>query len=195
MCCSPRTCCGNGAPLVVRYALAAAHYRSTLDLTPSSFDEAAAAVDRIRTFQERATRVLGSRSRLTVADLPAEFAAALDDDLGVPQALAVVHERVRVGNAALDAGDHAAAAAAAVEVGRMTGLLGLNPEDPQWRADGGAPEAAALDALVQEMISQRADARATKDWAAADRIRDAVAAAGIALEDGPTGTHWSIDHG
>lgn len=181
-------------PLVVRYALGAAHYRSNLDLTPASFDEAEAAVARIQTFQQRAKRMLGTASWLTVADLPTAFADAMDDDLGVPQALAVVHETVRAGNAALDAGDHTVAAEASVQVARMTGLLGLNPDDPQWRgADGGA-EAVALDLLVQTMITQRAEARAHKDWAAADRIREAIAAAGVVLEDGPEGTHWSI-HG
>ena len=136
--------------------------------------------------------MLGSASWLTVADLPQAFADAMDDDLGVPQALAVVHETVRAGNAALDAGDRTTAAQAAVAVGRMVGLLGLNPRDPQWRTDASA-EASALDSLVQTMIAQRADARATKDWAAADRIRDAIAAAGITLEDSADGTHWSID--
>lgn len=179
-------------PLVIRYALASAHYRSNLDITPSSFDEAAAALDRIRAFQQRAARVAGDR--LTAADLPESFAAALDDDLGVPQALAVVHEHVRAGNSALDAGDTAAAAVAAVQVGRMTGLLGLNPADPQWRTETGAAEG-ALDTLLQTMITQRAEARASKDWAAADRIRDAIAAAGIALEDGPDGTYWSMNDG
>jgi len=184
-------------PLVVRYALASAHYRSSLDVSPTSFDEAEAALDRIRTFQQRAARVRrnsGEGDRLVAADLPAAFADALDDDLGVPQALAIVHEHVRAGNAALDAGDHRAAAVAAVQVGRMTGLLGLNPADPQWRVESGA-EAGALDALLQTMITQRAEARASKDWATADRIRDAIAAAGIALEDGPDGTHWSLNNG
>ncbi|MCR2816518.1 cysteine--tRNA ligase [Microbacterium jiangjiandongii] len=180
-------------PLVVRYALAAAHYRSNLDITSASFDEAAAALDRIRTFQTRAARVLGAGSWLTVADLPAAFATAMDDDLGVPQALAVVHEHVRAGNAALDADDRDAAARAAVQVGRMTGLLGLNPEDPQWRTGDGGVAASALDALVQTMITQRAQARIDKDWPAADRIRDAIAAAGITLEDTPDGTHWSLN--
>ncbi|MCR2817368.1 cysteine--tRNA ligase [Microbacterium sp. zg.Y1090] len=182
-------------PLVVRYALAAAHYRSNLDITAASFDEAAAALDRIRTFQVRAARVLGAGSWLTVADLPAAFAAAMDDDLGVPQALAVVHETVRAGNAALDGDDRDAAARAAVQVGRMTGLLGLNPEDPQWRTSDGGAAASALDALVQTMITQRAQARIDKDWPAADRIRDAIAAAGITLEDTPDGTHWSLNNG
>lgn len=183
------------APLVVRYALAAAHYRSSLDITASSFDEAAAALDRISAFQQRAARVLGRDSWLTAAELPSAFADALDDDLGVPQALAVVHETVRAGNTALDAGDRAAAARAAVQVGRMTGLLGINPEDPQWRSASGGTHAQALDALVQTMITQRAQARDSKDWATADRIRDAIAAAGIALEDGPEGTHWSLNDG
>ncbi|WP_448256890.1 cysteine--tRNA ligase [Microbacterium aurum] len=182
-------------PLTVRYALGAAHYRSTLDLTPASFDEADAALGRIRTFQQRAARVLGTRGPLVAADLPDAFAAALDDDLGVPQALAVVHETVRAGNAALDAGVKDAAARALVEVGRMTGILGMNPADPQWRGTGDDAQAAALDALVQAMIAQRAEARANKDWAAADRIRDAIAAAGVVLEDGPEGTHWSVNDG
>lgn len=182
-------------PLVVRYALGAAHYRSTLDLTAASFDEAEAALERIRTFQQRAARVLGTAVPLVAADIPEAFAAAMDDDLGVPQALAVVHETVRAGNAALDAGDRDAAARALVEVGRMTGVLGMNPADPKWRPEAGAAEARALDALLQAMITQRAQARANKDWAAADRLRDAIAAAGVVLEDGPDGTHWSLNDG
>ncbi|WP_298944803.1 cysteine--tRNA ligase [uncultured Microbacterium sp.] len=180
-------------PLVIRYALGAAHYRSNLDLTEASFDEAEAALGRIRTFQQRAKRMLGTAGWLTAADLPTAFSDALDDDLGVPQALAVIHETVRAGNAALDAGDHAGAAQASVQVARMTGILGMNPDDPQWRAAEGGADAAALDRLVQTMITQRHDARATKDWAGADRIRDALTAAGITLEDTPDGTHWSID--
>ena len=175
-------------PLVVRYALAAAHYRSNLDLSPKSFDEAEAALDRIRTFLERVGRH-GDYGWFSYGD--DAFAAAMDDDLGVPQALAVVHERVREGNTALDAGDTETARALAGEVATLTGILGLNPLDPQWASGPGA-EAPALDALLRELIEQRARARAEKDWAAADRIRDAIAAAGVTLEDGPDGTHWSI---
>ncbi len=182
-------------PLVVRYALAAAHYRSSLDITPSSFDEAESALDRIRTFLTRAARTLasGNGDVRIEASVPDRFAAALDDDLGVPQALAVIHETVRDGNAALDAGEHDSVLRAFGEVAVMTGILGIDPEDPRWARDAAGPEAAALDALVQTMITQRAHARAAKDWAAADRIRDAVAAAGIALEDSATGTRWSIE--
>src|SRR5690606_15711223 len=166
-------------PLAVRYALAAAHYRSSLDVGERAFDEAEAAVDRIRTFQERVARTLGFGGTLVAAELPEAFGAALDDDLGLPQALALVHETVRAGNAALDAGDRNAAARAANQVGRMTGILGLNPQDPQWRgAHTGGPETRALDALVQGLIAQRAEARANKDWASADRIRDAIRSEG-----------------
>lgn len=182
-------------PLVVRYALAAAHYRSSLDISASSFDEAESALDRIRTFLSRAARTLasGNGDVRIEASVPDRFAAALDDDLGVPQALAVIHETVRDGNAALDAGEHDSVLRAFGEVAVMTGILGIDPEDPRWARDAAGPEVAALDALVQTMITQRAHARAAKDWAAADRIRDAVAAAGIALEDSATGTRWSIE--
>ncbi|UUT35004.1 cysteine--tRNA ligase [Microbacterium elymi] len=183
-------------PLVVRYALAAAHYRSSLDVSDRSLDEAEAALDRIRTFLERVLRERGENGLLARGtETPASFAAAMDDDLGVPQALAVVHETVRAGNAALDAGDADAAGAAFDAVIAMTGILGINPLDPHWRQQSAGPEASALDALVQTMIDQRAQARRDKDWAAADRIRDAIAAAGIALEDGSSGTHWSVQNG
>ena len=184
-------------PLVVRYALAGAHYRSSLDISASSFAEAEAALERIRGFLDRAVRTLRDDTvdlRVT-AVIPDRFAAAMDDDLGVPQALAVLHETVRAGNAALEAGDRDAALRAFADVAAMTGVLGIDPFDPMWRSDTGDAHATALDALVQTMITQRADARATKDWATADRIRDAVAAAGITLEDTPDGTHWSLSDG
>lgn len=177
-------------PLVVRYALAAAHYRSSLDLGDSSWAEAEAALSRISTFQQRAARVAGGGIGFFLSQsLPAAFAAAMDDDLGVPQALAVLHETVRAGNAALDAGEDDAALDALRAVLAMTSVLGLT------HTSGAKADASqsALDALVQTMITQRAQARADKDWAAADRIRDAIAAAGITLEDTPAGTHWSID--
>jgi cysteinyl-tRNA synthetase len=178
-------------PLVVRYALAAAHYRSSLDLTPSSYAEADAALGRIRTFRQRALRALGADAELlSPGELPEAFVTAMDDDLGVPQALAVLHDVVRSGNTALDAGAVQAVATAAGSVGAMLGVLGF---DETAAATSAGAEASALDALVRTMIDQRAQARADKDWAAADRIRDAIADAGIVLEDGPDGTHWSID--
>nr|MBS1902018.1 cysteine--tRNA ligase [Actinomycetota bacterium] len=181
-------------PLVVRYALAAAHYRSSLDLSDSSWTEAEAALGRIRTFLERAQRTAGEGEGPAAESLPAAFASAMDDDLGVPQALAVVHETVRAGNAALDRGDVDEVRIALGAVRAMTGVLGIDPFSPEWRGTGSDTKTTtALDALVQAMIAQRAQARADKDWPAADRIRDAIGAAGITLEDTPDGTHWSID--
>ncbi|MGF3053226.1 cysteine--tRNA ligase [Microbacterium sp. YY-03] len=172
---------------VVRYALLAAHYRSTLDITPSTYDEAEAALGRIRTFIERVTR---NGQSLEGGTIVAEFAAAMNDDLGVPQALAVVHDAVRRGNTALDESDSSAAIDLARGVNAAMRVLGF-----ELTASHGSASRAecALDALVQTMISQRAQARAEKDWGAADRIREAIAAAGIVLEDTADGTHWSIN--
>jgi len=181
-------------PIVVRYFLGAAHYRSTIDYHDGSLAEAEAALDRIEVFLTRADRRLAGTkfAGSGVEIVPEAFGAAMDDDLGVPQALAVLHETVRAGNAALDNGDLQAVASARGEVLAMSEVLGINPLSPQWKADS-APADRALGQLVETLIADRNAARAAKDFAAADRIRDELAAAGIAVEDGPTGSHWSID--
>jgi cysteinyl-tRNA synthetase len=117
----------------------------------------------------------------------------MDDDLAVPQALAVLHDTVRAGNASLDDGDLAAVATARAEVLAMVEVLGINPRSPKWSGSGSAPVERALGSLVEALIADRNAARASKDFTAADRIRDELAAAGISVEDGPTGTHWSVD--
>lgn len=182
-------------PLVVRYALISAHYRSNLDITASTFSEADAALGRIRAFLQRAIRLTGGSDIHQRYDFTDAFSRALDDDLGVPQALAAIHEAVRAGNAALDVGDEDAGRRALEQVTSMTALLDVNPTDAKWSTPVLRSAAESLHRLVTTMIHQRADARATKDWAAADRIRDAIAAAGVVLEDGPTGTHWSLNDG
>ncbi|WP_404446586.1 cysteine--tRNA ligase [Microbacterium marinum] len=186
-------------PLVVRYALASAHYRSNLDISAGTFVEAASALDRIRSFLQRAIRALGGGdwSVLVGQSVPSGFAEAMDDDLAVPRAFATVHESVSAGNKLLSTeyAEESGLVAVLAEVLTATTLLGVNPLDPQWATDATTPATEALDALVRTMIDQRADARANKDWASADRIRDAIAAAGIVLEDGPSGTHWSLENG
>ena len=179
-------------PAVVRYWLGSAHYRSTIDYTPSSLDEAQAALERIEGFLARASRRVDSTRFATVdAELPAEFATAMDDDLAVPQALAVLHDRVRAGNAALDDDDVAAVARARAEVAAMVAVLGIDAPETDARDDD--PATRALSTLVDRLIAERREARESRDFATADRIRDDLAAAGIVLEDSPTATDWSID--
>ncbi|HYN29017.1 MAG TPA: cysteine--tRNA ligase [Dermatophilaceae bacterium] len=181
-------------PLAVRYYLTAAHYRSTIEWHPGSIEEAAAAVERVEGFLRRALPGTSTAVPSGDEELPADFVAAMDDDLGVSGALAVVHELVRRGNTALDDGDTRDATGLARTVVAMTDVLGVNPLDPVWgHGDSGAAEAlAALDALVRDRISARAAARGGRDYATADAIRDQLAAAGVALEDTPAGARWSL---
>ena len=179
-------------PVVVRYALAAAHYRSTLDLVDGALAEAAAAIGRIETFLDRAGRALAGHQAAAPSSVPVPeaFAAAMDEDLGVPQALAVVHETIRSGNAALDRGELVATAHARAELRAMLGVLGLDPA--AFEAGGEGAEHTVLDALVAGLVQRRDAARAHKDYSTADAIRDSLTAAGIQLEDGADGTHWSL---
>ncbi|GMA29384.1 hypothetical protein GCM10025874_26370 [Arenivirga flava] len=177
-------------PIVARYLLASAHYRSTLEFSEATLAEAASAFERVETFLQRAERMLGA---VIAGEVPSAFGAAMDDDLGVPQALAELHGAVRSGNAALDAGRMDEARERAAETAAMLGALGLDPRDPAWAAGGAGPEAAALEALVRDLLEQRQAARAAKDYAGADGVRDRLAAAGITIEDTPSGAQWRID--
>jgi cysteinyl-tRNA synthetase len=180
-------------PLVVRYYLAAAHYRSTIDYHQGALVEAEAALERITTFLDRSGRALrGTRSAgVGSYGIPDAFGVAMDDDLGTPQALAVLHDTVRAGNTALDDGDLDAVARVREQVVAMTEVLGINPESPHWVDHATGSSDTALNTLVERLLEDRAAARAAKDFGAADRIRDELAAAGIAIDDTPTGAHWS----
>ena len=182
-------------PLVVRYYLGAAHYRSTIDYHDGALVEAEAALERIEVFLDRSLRRLAN-TRFAATGLPLvpeEFAEAMDDDLAVPQALAVLHERVRAGNAALDSEDLALVATIRAEVLAMTEVLGINPDAPQWSTVSSLPAERALASLVERLVADREHARETRDFSAADRIRDELVAAGISIEDTPSGPHWSIE--
>jgi len=191
-------------PLAVRYYLGAAHYRSTIEYHEGSLREAETAVDRIEGFLRRA---LGGVEPRTGADLqsplpgamptalPTVFVAAMDDDLNVSGALAVIHETVRAGNTSLDEGDEDEARRMGEQVLAMTEVLGVNPLHPQWSAasGNGADDAmTALDTVVKGRLQDRAAARSGRNFALADQIRDQLTTAGIAVEDTPSGARWSL---
>ncbi|MFP5334377.1 MAG: cysteine--tRNA ligase [Actinomycetes bacterium] len=179
-------------PLVLRYYLGQAHYRSTVEYGADALREAEAAVQRIEGFLERARPGGDAEVAASAAAYPAAFRAAMDDDLNVAGALAVVHDTVRRGNTALDAGDRATAHQAWSEVRAMTAVLGVDPLDPVWGSGDVSAESAALAALVQDRLDQRAKARADRDFATADAIRAALAAAGVVVEDTPDGARWTL---
>jgi cysteinyl-tRNA synthetase len=178
----------------LRYYLVGPHYRSSIEYSDHALQEAVAAYRRIESFVHRVRERVGTPEQGTVSP---EFTAAMDDDLGTPAALAAIHGAVREGNAALDGGNRPSALAAAGSVRAMTGLLGLDPLDPHWaEADRSADIASgALTALVEELLVQRQEARARRDFAAADDVRNRLTAAGIAVEDSPDGPTWSLKDG
>jgi cysteinyl-tRNA synthetase len=180
--------------VVVRYALAAVQYRSMLEWSPDTLDEARATWERLAGFVERATERVGevSAEEVAKAELPEDFTTAMDDDLNVPAALAVVHEHLRAGNSAIAAKDDGAARAELVALRGMLDVLGLDPADPQWSTTADSRVADALDALVRAELDARAAARAAKDWATSDAIRDRLAAAGVVVQDSPDGARWSL---
>lgn len=177
-------------PVELRYYLGAAHYRSAIEYSPEALNEAAVAYGKIEQFVSRAIELVGAPT--TAGPLPVEFSVAMDDDLGVPQALAVLHNVRRAGNTALTAGDKAALTRALHGVLAMTSALGLNPLD--WADTGGTASALTetVDQLVRLALEQRQAARQRKDYAASDAIRDALAEAGVSVEDTPDGSRWTL---
>ena len=186
---SPVQMLQQARPLVVRYYLGSAHYRSVLDYRPTSLEEARVAIERVEAF-------LAATSELMTPNpqdrrVPQDFADALDDDMNIPRALAVLHEQTRAGNAALAAGADASEYANAVwAMANVLGLISLMNLDGSGASGA---EHQALDALIHTILEQRASARAEKDWATADRMRDVLAAAGITVKDGAQGSTWSLN--
>ncbi|MDP0396836.1 cysteine--tRNA ligase [Tsukamurella strandjordii] len=178
-------------PVELRYYLGSAHYRSMQEYSEGALGEAVTAYGRIEAFVARTVERAGE---VPVGEWTDGFAAALDDDLGVPSALAEVHQTVRAGNAALEAGDLDEARRLAGSVRAMTAILGVDPLDPHWVAESEGDGAAldALGVLVQAELERRASARAEKNWAEADAARDRLHAAGIDVTDGADGSSWTL---
>lgn len=195
---------------VLRYALTAVHYRSMLEWNDSALSvadgevggaendtlsEAEAIWERLAGFVSRATSRVGEvdAAEVAVSELPVAFVTAMDDDLNVPAALAVIHEHLKAGNLALTDRSDAAVREHLVAVRAMLDVLGLDPAGEQWgreQVSDGAQR--ALAALVEDQLEARARARAARDFALADEIRDRLAHLGIVVEDSPDGARWSI---
>jgi cysteinyl-tRNA synthetase len=173
----------------LRWYLGSAHYRSMLEFSFEALDESATAFRRIENFLKRAREVVGD-IHTVIAD---EFAAVMNDDLSVPQGLALISEWLRNGNTALTSGDKGEIAKNAGHIRGALSILGCDPFDPVFGEGSGADLTSAVDALIALLLEQREAARARKDFAAADSIRDRITAMGISIEDTPQGPRWSIN--
>ena len=169
-----------GSPSAIRYWLASAHYRSSLDYSPTSIAEAVSAIGRIANFARRAAEVTNASN----TDLPSEFVEAMDADFNVPAALAALHESVRAGNVSLDSNDKDDVAIRLGEVLKMVDVLGLDLAGNQKVATAETIE------LIEGLIAKRNLAREEKDYALADLVRAELTAMGVTIEDQAGKTVW-----
>ena len=173
----------------LRWYLGSAHYRSMLEFSFEALEESSVNFRRIEGFLQRAQELLKSEVEPSIS---AEFTAAMNNDLAVPQVLADISEAVRVGNSAITESDLSALAKSASEVRGALSILGCDPFDPVF-ASGTSAKRDLLDGLVSLALEQRTAARARKDFAASDEIRDSLTALGITIEDTPTGSRWTVN--
>jgi len=180
----------NVRGIELRWYLGSAHYRSMLEFSHEALAESAIAFGRIESFLNRSVEILGALPTPVISDA---FAAAMNDDLAVPQALAGISEALRLGNVAVTAGDKSGIAQSANEIRGALEVLGCDPFDPAFASAGaGEDMTAALDGTIKLALAQREAARVRKDFAAADAIRDGLSALGITIEDSAQGPRWSI---
>ena len=163
----------------LRYALLTGHYRAPLDWTDALIDQTMKSLDRLYGVLRR----IRTQPANTV---PEAVEAALADDLNTPKALAVLFELAGQANRAATNEDREAAAADLLAAGRALGLLEMDPDAWFGVADLSAEERETIDALVEA----RADARRSKDFAAADTLRGELTARGVSVQDGPEGSTW-----
>ncbi|WP_040283272.1 cysteine--tRNA ligase [Tessaracoccus massiliensis] len=189
-------------PRAVRFFLLAPHYRSTIEFSPAddgtrgSLAEAEKAIARIDSFIERA-RPFVDAGRFANAPLQVSqyeaFDTAMNDDLGTPAATAALFDAIRVGNQAIADGDREKVLAYASVVDSMLNVFGIHPDAPEWAGQQADDDLTpVVDGLVAALLEQRAQARANKDWATADSIRDTLADAGLTIIDTPAGPKWSL---
>ncbi|MET0024265.1 MAG: cysteine--tRNA ligase [Sedimenticola sp.] len=171
----------------VRYFILTSQYRSPLNYDDEHLDNARGALTRFYTALRGLPEVEPAGGEAFVE----RFHEAMDDDFNTPEALATMFEMVREINR-VRAEDEQQAAALAAELKRLGAILGILQDDAESYLRGGAPggDDGLSDADIEALIQQRVEAKANKDWAAADRIRDELKSHDILLEDGPQGTSW-----
>lgn len=173
-------------PEVVRFLLVSSHYRSPINYSEDNLKEAKGALERFYTALRGLPEVEASGGEAFAE----RFAAAMDDDFNTPEAVAVLFEMAREVNRLREA-DLQAAAALAAKLRELAGLLGVLQLEPDAFLQAGA--AGKVDAAqVEALIQARLEARAAKNWAESDRIRDELTAMGVVLEDGKGGTTWRL---
>ncbi len=184
---------------VLRLALGTVHYRSTVEFSEQSLHDAQLTWDKFTNFVERAAKFAGQVEdiELDADELPQEFVNALDDDLNLASAMATIHEWIKLGNKAIADEDAENTRKALLYVRSMLDILGLDPLSPVWSNAGSGNEQdenamKALDTLVHRVLEDRQQARAEKDWAKADSLRDLLVEAGIVVEDGANGASWHL---
>jgi len=174
----------------LRWYLSSAHYRSMLEFSFEALDEAVVSFKRIENFLNRAKEMLGSAPEIEISQ---ELSDALNDDLAVPQVLAQISEWLKLGNSALSASDKAQVAKYASYIRAALSIIGTDPFDSAYSSSSSADLTGAVDGLISLLLEQRSAARARKDFAAADQIRDQIIAMGISIEDRADGVRWSIN--
>ncbi|MFZ9213093.1 MAG: cysteine--tRNA ligase [Candidatus Nanopelagicales bacterium] len=177
-------------PIDVRFYLLSAHYRSNLEFSDQALSEAATAFSRIEQFVQRASEK--TKNNQLNLKFPQEFIQAIEDDLATPLTISIIHEYVTKGNTALT-NNESKLVDILNEVRSMLYLLGLDPMSSNWNSQSSNQEKEALDKLISELLNKRNQARANKDFALADSMRDALKNAGILIEDGADGSRWTIE--
>ncbi len=168
----------------LRYFFLTAHYRSLLDYSVENLDLARSALERLYTALRGCDLSVAAASGENYRET---FKAAMDDDFNTPAALAVLFEIAREVNK-LKAENSPEANTLAALLKELAGVLGLLEQDPETFLKGKANDDEAAE--IEALIKQRNDAKATKNWAVADEVRDKLKAMNIVLEDTPNGTTW-----
>jgi cysteinyl-tRNA synthetase len=168
-------------PEVIRLFILASHYRSPLNYSDEQLNDAATALTRLYT----ALRAVNIIDQPIIEEYKIRFEQAMDDDFNTPVALAVLFDLARELNKASDK------AALASSLKQLAALLGLLQDEPDSFLQGGSSTDGLNETEIEQLIEARKTAKANKNWAEADNIRDQLKAQGVVLEDAPGGvTTW-----